>query len=154
VYGDYSERGGRMKMTKDKLEQFTNLKREIDYINKKISVLESKDIPEARDVVKASSKDWPYIEGRVSVEGYDESANIKRSRSVERLRVVLKNRLNSARQTEAEIEEFIAGIRDSRTRMMFQYRYIDSLTYEKIGDMMHCDRTTVERTIDRYLKNN
>lgn len=143
-----------MKMTKDKLEQFTNLKREIDYINKKISVLESKDIPEARDVVKASGRDWPYIEGRVSVEGYDESANIKRNRSVERLRVVLKNRLNSARQTEAEIEEFIADIMDSRTRMMFQYRYIDGLTYEKIGDMMHCDRTTVERTIDRYLKNN
>jgi hypothetical protein len=152
--GASCERGGSMKMTKDKLGQLTSLKMEIKEIERKISLLETREIPETRDTVKASGREWPYIEGHAVVEGYDETANRRRNRSIERLRVARKNRLARARETEAEIEEFINGVNDSRTRMMLEYRYIDNYTYEKIGELMHCDRTTVERTIDRYLKNN
>lgn len=35
-----------------------------------------------------------------------------------------------------------------------QYRYIDGYSWEKIGNVMHCDRTTAEKAVTRYLKKN
>jgi hypothetical protein len=145
---------GVTELTKEKLGQLISLRAEIRDIERKIKELEDTAIPKSKDTVKSSGKDWPYIEGHTVVEGYDEAAGREKSRRLERLWVARRNRLARAQQTETEIEEFIESIDDSRIRLMIQYYYIDGFTYEKVGELMHCDRTTVERTINRYLKNN
>jgi DNA-directed RNA polymerase specialized sigma24 family protein len=145
---------GVTELTKEKLGQLISLRAEIRDIERKIKGLENVESPKSKDIVKSSGHEWPYIEGHTVIEGYDEAADIKKDRQLERLGVARRNRIARAQQTEAEIEEFIAGINDSRIRLMIQYYYVDGYTYEKVGELMHCDRTTVERTIDRYLKNN
>jgi hypothetical protein len=151
--GAYVVRGV-TELTKDKLGQLISLRAEIRDIERKIKELENVEIPKSKDTVKSSAKDWPYIEGHTVIEGYDEAAGIKKNRRLERLWVARRNRLARAQQTEAEIEEFIESINDSRIRLMIQYYYVDGFTYEKVGELMHCDRTTVERSIERYLRNN
>jgi DNA-directed RNA polymerase specialized sigma24 family protein len=36
---------------------------------------------------------------------------------------------------------------------MIEYRYVRGYTSEKVGRLMHCERSTVEKTIKRYLEN-
>ena len=69
----------------------------------------------------------------------------------ERLEMYRSNR----DELEAEqdcIEEWVFGIRDSRTRRIFQMYFLEGLTQEKVGRKMNMDRSVVSRKIDSYLK--
>jgi DNA-directed RNA polymerase specialized sigma24 family protein len=74
-----------------------------------------------------------------------------RAKSLERYMESLERKKAKVEELKAELEEYICGIDDSRVRRMIEYRYIDGYTSEKVGRLMHCERSTVEKTIARYL---
>jgi DNA-directed RNA polymerase specialized sigma24 family protein len=139
-------------MTKQKLKQLTDLRAEIKDTERRIELLRSQEAHTARDRVRASGREWPYIEGHATVTGRDEKDESKKIRSLRWQMEALEKKKAKAEELKAELEEYICGIDDSRVRRMIEYRYIDGYTSEKVGRLMHCDRSTVERTIDRYLK--
>jgi DNA-directed RNA polymerase specialized sigma24 family protein len=139
-------------MTKEELGQLTSLKAEIHDIQRKITELDSRETPMVQDKVRSSGKEWPYIDGHTTIYGVDEyEAHRMRAKRME-LMSTLKARLAKAEALEAGIEEYISTIEDSRVRRMIEYRYVRGYTSENVGRLMHCDRTTVEKTIKRYLK--
>ena len=46
---------------------------------------------------------------------------------------------------KAQMRGVIEAVSDPDVRMVLRYRYIHNMTWEKIGDVLHADRTTVYR---------
>lgn len=50
------------------------------------------------------------------------------------------------------IEKFISTITESRIRLIFRYRYVDGVKWEKIADNMNYNVSHIRRLHDDYLK--
>lgn len=135
-------------MTKEELGQLIDLRKEIKELEHKIAVLSRRKGKESQDRVSASYNEFPYIKGHATVSGYIESVS---KAEIDNIIYLLEQRMNKAAESERRITEYINTIEDSKIRRMMQYRYIDGCTLGEIGEYMHCDRTTVEKTITKYL---
>lgn len=141
-------------MTKQELEQLTDLKQEIEELEKNIAKIKQMDIKEVSIKVSASSKSFPYVQGRATVQEYDPALKDKRDRLLYEKRMLLCDRKEQAAEEERRLMQYINNIKESRVRRIMQYRYVDGYSWEKIGDIMHFDRRTGERIVSRYLKRN
>ena len=69
-------------------------------------------------------------------------------RSLEKM-LLLEEKINSEIDRlvdlKAQMREVIDAVPDPDERMVLRYRYIHNMTWEKIGDALHADRTTVYR---------
>ncbi len=141
-------------MTKKELEQLIDLKKEIEELEQSIQKIQQMYIGDAPVAVDASKKNFPYTQGKAIVHGYDPVLAEKRSKRLYEKKILLDDRRKKAAKEEKRLIQYINGIPESRIRRIMQFRYIDGLTWERIGEIMHCDRRTGERIVSRYLKQN
>lgn len=141
-------------MTKKELEQLIDLKEEIDELEQNIAKIEQMDIKSVPVKVDASCKGFPYIQGRATVQVCDPEYVNKKARLLFEKEMLLVERKERAVEEEKRLMEYINNVKESRIRRIMQYRYIDGYTWERIGEVMNCDRTTAEKMITRYLKKN
>lgn len=139
-------------MTKKELEQLTDLKKEIRELEERILKIQQMDIKSAPVKVDASGKNFPYIQGSVTVSGYDPAIAGRRDKMLYEKKILLDERRKNAEDEEKRLMQYINGIKESRVRRIMQYRYIDGYSWERIGGIMHFDRRTGERIINRYLQ--
>lgn len=130
------------------LKQYGDLQVEIKEIEKRIKKLENFKIE--HDKVRGSSNVFPYTERSFTIEGY----NIQDVDRVSRIKKLLDNRKNKCEDMKLQIEEFINTIPDSRTRRVFQYRYIDNLPWLQIAYRIGKTDESYPRKIihDKYLE--
>ncbi len=68
----------------------------------------------------------------------------------------LESRITAAmwqfREERSEIERFISGITDSKTRLLFTLRYIDMLSWRKVAAVMECSDAAIRKRRDKYLE--
>ena len=99
-----------------------------------------------RDRVRASNPHFPYQEIHIQIEGED-SGPYKRQ-----LERILQKRKAECAKMALEVESFIASIPDSRTRIIFERRYIDGWTWTKTSMYIGSANEATARSIhDRYL---
>lgn len=139
-------------MTKEDLEQLCDLRKEIAELEHKIARLSSRGSRIVSDKVQASSKDFPYVQTTVKIEGYDYVGDQKSRKQLRKKRILLQQRKEQAEALELRITQYINSISDSGIRRMIDYKYIEGYTWEKIGRIFHCDRTTAEKRVSNYLK--
>ena len=139
-------------MTKEDLEQLCDLREEISELEYKIARLCSMGSRIVSDKVQASSKEFPYVQTTVKIEGIDFAGNQRNKRLIMQKRLLLQQRKDYAEELELRITRYINSISDSGIRRMIDYKYIDGYTWEKIGDIFHCDRTTAEKRVSNYLR--
>lgn len=139
-------------MTKEDLEQLCDLRKEIAELEYKIARLSSRGSRIVSDKVQASSKDFPYVQTTVKIEGYDYVGDQKSRKQLRKKRILLQQRKEQAEALELRITQYINSISDSGIRRMIDYKYIEGYTWEKIGRIFHCDRTTAEKRVSNYLK--
>ena len=139
-------------MTKEDLEQLCDLRKEIAELEYKIARLSSRGSRVVSDKVQASSKDFPYVQTTVKIEGYDYVGDQKSRKQLRKKRILLQQRKEQAEALELRITQYINSISDSGIRRMIDYKYIEGYTWEKIGRIFHCDRTTAEKRVSNYLK--
>ena len=139
-------------MTKEDLEQLCDLRKEIAELEYKIARLRSRGSRIVSDKVQASSKDFPYVQTTVKIEGYDYVGDQKSRKQLRKKRILLQQRKEQAEALELRITQYINSISDSGIRRMIDYKYIEGYTWEKIGRIFHCDRTTAEKRVSNYLK--
>lgn len=133
---------------KELLKQYNDLQEEIKDLKKRIDKLS--DFKIERDKVTGSDSEFPYIKRSFTIEGY----NIQDIDRLNELKDLLVDRKNKCEEMKLEIEKFISSIPDSRTRRIFQYRYIDGLTWLQIAMRMNKVHESYPRKIhDRYLEN-
>lgn len=135
-------------MTKKELETYPTLKKRVEKLKSDIETLRARDISSVGGKVKGSSKDFPYVERRFSVEIEipEERERIckqiaKREKEMEEL---------STRMTK--IEDFIEGIEDMQPRSIFEYRYLEGMTCEEIGKELGYTHGRISQIISKYLE--
>lgn len=112
---------------KELLKQYNDLQEEIKDLKKRIDKLS--DFKIERDKVTGSDSEFPYIKRSFTIEGY----NIQDIDRLNELKEVLIERKIKCEELKLQIEKFISNIPDSRTRRVFQYRYIDGLSWLQIA---------------------
>lgn len=53
---------------------------------------------------------------------------------------------------EAQLADWIAGIRDPRTRLVFRWRFFRALSWKEIAKITHTTTDTVKAIVYRYLR--
>lgn len=124
------------------LKQYKDLCREIKELENYIKKLENRNVS---DIVTGSNNEFPYQIMNFKLEGLAHT---------DKLREVLVERKVKCEQLKIKIEEFISDIPDSRTRQVFQYRYIDGLSWLQIARKIgKYDESYPRKVIhDRYLE--
>lgn len=137
-------------MNKHKLNQYRALQKEIPLIKKKLDRLYERmdNIPTVMGKVKASSKEFPYIERHVSVE----MAEPKEADEIKTQIAINEERLKNAKADKLEIESFIAGIQDSTDRLIFELVYQQGKKLEEVGDMVGYTKGRISQKISNILK--
>lgn len=128
------------------LTQYTDLQAEIKDLEKRIKKLENFKVE--HDKVTGSNSEFPYQPRSFTIEGY----NIQDVDRLNTVKSLLVDRKEKCEDMKIEIEKFISTIPDSRTRRVFQYRYIDGLTWQQVSRRIGGYEESYPRKIhDRYL---
>ncbi len=134
-------------MGKELLGQYRSLLEEIKTLKKRIKQIENYKVE--HDIVSGSSPYFPYQPRTFIIEGY----NIQDIDKANELKEILETRKEECECLVLEIEKFISDIPDSRTRRVFQYRYIDGLEWLPISMKFGRVHESYPRKIhDRYLE--
>ena len=139
-------------MNKEELSQLASLRSEIRELDEKIAAINARKGMVVTDKVQASAKEFPYQETHVTIHGYSYELDPKSKRQKKEKERLLRIRRQQASELELKITEYINTITDSEIRRMMEYRYIENYTWEEIGRIFHCDRTTAEKKVSNYLK--
>ena len=133
---------------KDLLRQYNSLVDEIKDLEKRIA--NCKNVKLERDSVKGSNPYFPYEPRTFTIEGY----GIVDTERLEKLETLLAERKNQCEDMKLEIEKFISDIPDSRTRRVFQYRYVDGLSWLQIARRIGKYEESYPRKVihDKYLE--
>ena len=134
-------------MTKEELSQYIDLKSEVKLLEEKIKELQERETQYSNDVVTGSSPNFPYTEYPVKIYGLDNEYEEKIIKSINRKELRLKRLKLECEEKAEQVFEYINSQKDSRTRRVLTYAYIDRLTQKKIAKIMHIDRSVVSRII-------
>lgn len=138
-------------MTKEELNQLNDLNAEIRDLEQQLARLNQRKIESTFDKVKSSHTDFPYIQGNATIYGHNEKAEKAKNKAVEAKIRLLAARKSKAEKEEAKIQAFINTVNESKVRRILEYKYVKGYTWGKIGELMHCDRTTAEKIVSKYL---
>ena len=128
-------------MERETLAQYRDLKREIKHLEQRIQRLKKTVI----DSVRASNAEFPYQEIHVTIEG-----EVSPEKELER---ILALRLRECQALALRIERFIADISDSRIRQIFELRYIEGWTWEKISERLGATNESYARKLhNKFLE--
>lgn len=130
-------------MTYEELNGLFYLRKRIEYLRRRIDELSNED----------------GLNG-ISYTGISTGLGVSSS-PVERIaikRTALINEYNEAIEKalskEQEICAFIENTKDAEIKFIMQKRFLQFMTYEKIANEIHSDRTSVSKKLGRYLRNN
>lgn len=132
-------------MTKEQLGQYKCLCLEIKELENRIQGLRRREV---FDKVKASATEFPYNSYELKIFGLEDD------KYVSRLKMRLLRRIKKCKNLRLDIEKFVDNIEDSRTRLVFQLRYIEGWTWQKISLKLGSTDESYSRKIhERFLKN-
>lgn len=135
-------------MTKEELEQYSKLKKEIIYLENKIEKLENKN-PIASDSIQIG-----FIGKRkkvTTITGIDE----KQQKRITKYKTQLQTFKLQLEQKRAELEEFIERIEDTDLRLIIRYRYEDDFSWIKIMHLMGYEsESQAKMKVKRFFEKN
>lgn len=134
-------------MTKKELSQYIDLSRECDDLRNRIAELESEN---ECSIVQSSMPEFPYTRTRVMVYGKSE----KSRKRIANMRNMLCKRLDDAEAAMEKVMEYIETVQDSQMRQILRHKYLDGWTWERIGETMGYDHSSVLKRVNRYLRKN
>ena len=136
-------------MTREKLNQYRALKKEIKILDDSIDKLRERalDIPTVIGKVQSSQAEFPYIEQHISVQ-MDEP---KESDMITRRIMIKEKRKEEVNNLILEIEQFIAGIPDSTDRMIFEMLYLQGKKQREVADKIGMERSGISKKVSKYL---
>ncbi len=135
-------------MDKQSLMGYQKLKREQELLLRRIETLQKKEVPVVVGKVKASSRDFPYLEHRISVQ-MDEPVESDR---IKRMFRIYRERQEKIGQQMLQIEEFINGISDPEIRQIFEMRFIEGRKLREIASAVNRDLSGIGKKVNNFLQ--
>ena len=129
-------------MTKEKLEQYQSLCKEIKELKQEIDSM-CRDTT-TKDSVTGSSPHYPYTIHQIVIEGVD----YEHRPIVEAMQRQLQRAINQ----RMEIEEYIASIDDSQIRQVIRLKYVQGYSWQRVATVLgYRDEGTMRKKLDKYL---
>lgn len=142
-----------LQLTRELLDDYGKLEREINRINKKLDYYANNPLSASHGVVSGSMRRFPYAECHFVVAAPSIPQTEGREKQVRNLIIELGNRKKEYEDLKFDIDIAIELIDDIEMRQIFQYKYIDELTDAEIGKKLGYDRSTISKKIEKYLQN-
>lgn len=140
-------------MNKFTLEQYSVMKLKAASIEERIIRL-TQSVPRVEyGCVKGSNSEFPYEPRSFKVSGFNIVSDEKRRIKIEQLKADLQKTKDKATDMYLQIEDYIGKIEDPSIQIIFAYRYIDGMTWDKIARKMgYQDESVPRKRHDRFLK--
>ncbi len=145
-------------MDKNILEQYADLIAEREDLQKRIKATELK-IDKLCDETVADSvtlgKRGKKPLGRKVIRGNPAPEIDRKRATLRKYRIQLKTAEKKISEMITEVQQYISEIDDSRIRRIFQYRYVDQLTWLQVSLRMgkHHTAESCRKTAERFMKN-
>ena len=133
-------------MIKKELETIKYLDAEIEACQMALERLE-KQTETVSDKVKASNPVFPYQQISVNVSGETSTLETR----MEKQKRILLDTIDKRNATMTRLINDINQVEDPEIRTILIQRYVNGLTYEKIGQMMNLERSSVCKKIKKIL---
>ena len=143
---------------KDKhiLEQYVSMRAEQQDLIRRIQSLDAKLLNmEMNSIVSDTvtrGKKGKQSLGTVRIEGFPSRDYQKRKRTLRRYKQMLVDYDDELLEKQIQVEEYIRDIEDSYVRQAMRYRYIDGMSWIRIGKQMHTTEDAIRKTVSRYLE--
>jgi len=137
---------------KESLVQYCDIKVEIKELEQKIERLEPKTHDIVSDSVDSTTKHFPIIRNHAKIIGLNQKA----IKQLEHYKTILEDRYERLLEMQTELEEFIDALPTSRLRRIFEYRYIDQLTWQQVAQKIgnNASEESIRKEHDRFLEKN
>ena len=129
-------------MTYEELNSLFYLRKRIEYLRRRIDELSNED--------GLNGISYSGISTGLGVSSPVERIAIKRTALINEYNEAIEKALSK----EQEICAFIENTKDAEIKFIMQKRFLQFMTYEKIANEIHSDRTSVSKKLGRYLRNN
>ena len=129
-------------MTYEELNSLFYLRKRIEYLRRRIDELSNED--------GLNSISYTGISTGLGVSSPVERIAIKRTALINEYNEAIEKALSK----EQEIYAYIENTKDAEIKFIMQKRFFQFMTYEKIANEIHSDRTSVSKKLGRYLRNN
>ncbi len=139
-------------ITKEYLESYAEIPATIERINKKIDYYNNHPVSMTYGSVKGSLPEFPYTECHFPVTAGDERDTSERDLKIRQLMVSLCENKKAYEEMRIEVDLFIEHIPDLKLREIFNMKYIDGLTDERIARKFGLERSTISKRITAYLE--
>ena len=144
-------------VSKNILIQYSDLQKEIKYLSRKIDSLKNEQVKfearKKRDMVRASSKQFPFIEHNVHIEGIADINEIKLNSILNEEIRKLESRYESLVKVTNDVLDFIDSVDDSRMRLIISYRIIEGYSWNEVADAIGGGNTedSVRMAFNRFM---
>ena len=137
-------------MNKEKLNMYKPNKKELVLINRQLDRLNDRleEVPMIQGKVSGSSKDYPYIESRVTVQMAEPKAAS-----------AIKDRIRKKKKRKAwlevqisEVEEFISAMPEGIEKQVFEMVYLDDMSQGDAAEMIGYTQSMISRIIKGNIK--
>lgn len=134
------------KMTLKELSQLYHLKREIGHDRERLARLRAR-----RGAVSS-----PKLDGLPGSAGGGQSAIENLALEIADLEAIIDSKITQCVHEQNRLERYIAGIPDSRTRMIMSFRFVDGFSWGKVASKVGGGNTadTVRKICSRYINSN
>ena len=124
-------------MDKSILEQYTELKKEIEDEERRIRKLEAEleNLCVVRDTVTGSRSDLTI--GPIMVKGYPFPEERRKKISLAARKESREEKKAELEEMVMKVEEYIDSVGNSKIRRMMRFRYIDGLTWRQVANEMN-----------------
>lgn len=124
-------------MTIVELEQYRTLKRQIEIFESDAGVSYISGVDTRKPAIQS---------GKIS--NPTENAGLR----LYELDYELQSEYKRVKDKFIVLNKYIAHIKDNEVREIAMRKFIKGQTYEQIGEIMFCHRTTVKRKLEKYIK--
>lgn len=136
-------------MTKKLLSEYRNRKQRIEKLQRDIEELRGKDVQTICGKVKASMKEFPYIQRYETVQMSDPA-------ELERIKAAVgkkEEEIRKLKELNREVEDFVNNITDTATKSIFEYYFIDGnekVTQKEVAARLNGSRESIAAAIRKY----
>lgn len=138
-------------MKKAELNEILKLKKEVKQLSQKLQELNyGDDETVVSDKVRGSMSEYPYSARSFNLVGREQMSE----ECIQKRNEIGKKISDKYYELNCKINkayDYILGIDDSEIRQILQYKYIDGLTWEQIGQAMNYGMSTVRLKHDRFI---
>ena len=136
-------------MTREELNNYVWLKRETEQQEKRLRRLQHR---KPKGVVGDTVKDYRNGKGiPTKIEGIAEEDRLA-SLEIAELTTSIEKNSETLRKQLKEIEKYIQSIKDPKVRVLMRCKYIDCMSWRKVGETNYMEESTARKIIREFFR--